>query len=68
MLLAPDGGKEKHSLAEVRIRINDRERTPVCVFGRADGPPVLGKYPLDGFGLTADEVISRLVPAQLFMA
>ena len=68
VLLAPDGGEEEYSLAEVRVRIDDRERTTVCIFGRADGPPVLGKYTLDGFGLTVDEVNSRLVPARLTLS
>ena len=63
-----DAGQEEYSLAEVRVRIDERERTTVCVFGKADGPPVLGKYTLDGFGLTVDQANSRLVPARLFMA
>ena len=67
VLQGPDGGQEEHSLAEVRVRLNDRERTTVCVFRKADGPPVLGKYTLDGFGLTVDEVDGRLVPARQFL-
>lgn len=68
VLQGPDGGQQEHSLAEVRVRINDRERTTVCVFGKADGPPILGKYTLDGFGLAVDEANSRLVPVRLFLA
>ena len=68
LLQGPDGGQQEHSLAEVRVWINDRERITVCVFGKADGPPVLGKYTLDGFGLTVDEANSRLVPARMFLA
>jgi hypothetical protein len=67
VLKAPDGGQEEYSLAEVRVRIDDRERTTVCVFGKADGPPILGKYTLDGFGLAVDEANRRLVPARLFL-
>ena len=67
VLQGPDGGQEEHSLAEVRVRLNDQERTTVCVFGKADGPPVLGKHTLDGFGLALDEANSRLVPARLLL-
>ena len=59
------GGEKEQSLAEVKIRIDDRERTTICVFGPADGLPVLGKYTLDGFGLTVDEAESKLVPTTI---
>ena len=65
-MLRESGGSEKeHSLAEVRIRIDDRERTTICVFGPADSQPVLGKYTLDGFGLIVDEAGGKLVPPTL---
>ncbi len=62
------GGEEEHPVAEVRVRIDDRERTTICVFGPADSQPVLGKYTLDGFGLTIDEAESKLVQALPFIA
>ena len=65
VLHGPGGVQGEHSMAEVRVRIDDRERITVCVFGRSDGPPLLGKYTLDGFGLTVDEANSKLVPARL---
>ena len=52
-------------MAEVRIRIDGRERTTICVFGPADGQPVLGKYTLDAFWLGVDEAEGKLVRAQL---
>ena len=61
----PGGGEVEHSVAEVKIRIDDRERTTICVFGPADSQPVLGKYTLDGFGLTVAEDEGTLVPAQI---
>ncbi len=64
-LREPGGGEVEHSLAEVKIRIDDRERTTICVFGPADSQPVLGKYTLDGFGLTVDEAKGKLVPADI---
>ena len=66
-LEGPDGGQREVSLAEVRVRIDDRERTTVCVFGASDSQPLLGKHALDGFGLAVDEANSRLVPARLFL-
>ena len=62
------GGRVEYSLAEIRVRIDGRERTTVCVFGQADSQPVLGKYTLDGFGLAVDEASNKLVPARLFLA
>ena len=62
-----DGRREEHSLAEVRLRIDDQERTTICVFGQPDSEPVLGAYTLAGFGLQADTAGQRLVPASLFL-
>ena len=67
VLLGPDGGPGEHLLAEVRVRINDRERTTVCVFGKVDTTPILSRYTLDGFGFAVDEANSTLVPARLFL-
>ncbi len=64
-LQQPGGSEEEHSLAEVKVRIDDRERTTICVFGPADSQPVLGKYTLDGFGLRVDDVGGKLVPARI---
>ena len=61
------GKQVECSVAEVRVRVDDRERTTVCVFGLADSQPVLGKYTLDGLGLTVDEANNSLVPARLFL-
>ena len=62
-----DGGEAEYSMAEVRVLIDDRERTTVCVFGPADSQPLLGKHALDGFGLAVDEANNRLVPGRLFL-
>ena len=63
-----DGQQQEYSVAEVRVRIGDRVRTTICIFGRPDSQPVLGKYTLDGFGLAVDQANNRLVPAKLFLA
>jgi len=62
-----DGRREERSLAEVRLRIDDQERTTICVFGQPDSEPVVGEYTLAGFGLQADTAGQRLVPATLFL-
>ena len=62
-----DGRREERSLAEVRLRIDDEERTTICVFGQPESEPVLGAYSLAGFGLEADTAGQRLVPAPLFL-
>ena len=63
-----DGRRERYPMAEVLLRINGQERTTICIFGSAEGQPILGAYALEGFGLTADPVNQRLVPARLFLA
>jgi clan AA aspartic protease len=62
-----DGRREEYSLAEVRVRVNGQERTTICIFGKAEGEPLLGAYTLEAFGLAADPVNRRLVPARLFL-
>ena len=63
-----DGRREERSLAEVRLRIDDSERTTICVFGQPDSEPVLGAHTLDGFGLEADSAGQKLVPRRLFLS
>ena len=62
-----DGRREEHTLAEVRLRIDDLERTTICVFGQPESEPILGAYTLDGFGLEADPAGQKLVPRPLFL-
>ena len=63
-----DGRRERYPMAEVLLRINGQERTSICICGSANSQPILGTYALEGFGLTADPVNQRLVPATLFLA
>ena len=62
-----DGVEKQVFMAEVRLRLDDRERTTICAFGASESQPLLGKHTLDGFGLTVDEAQNRLVPARLFL-
>ena len=62
-----DGRQEEYGLAEIRLRLDDQERTTICIFGSPGSEPLLGAYALEGFGLAADSVNGRLVPARLFL-
>ena len=61
------GRSEERSLAEVRLRIGDAERTVVCVFGQPDSQPVLGSHTLQAFGLKVDPGTSALAPGTIFL-
>lgn len=61
MVTSPGGGQERFFATEVRIRMDDRERTTICLFGGADSQPILGKYTLDAFGLAVDGAGDKLV-------
>lgn len=63
----PDGRQVEYGLAEVRIRLHGQERTNVCIFGPPNCEPRLGIVALQGFGLAADPVNGRLIPARMFL-
>ena len=64
----PGGGWEMLPMAEVRMRIGGQERTTICVYGKADGEPILGRHTLTAFGLAADHDEQKLVPADMFLS
>ena len=64
-LEGPDGSRQEFSLAETVVEIEGRQRTTICVFGKADSQPSVGRYTLDGFGLTVDAASGTLVPTTL---
>ena len=39
------------ALAEVRIRVDGRERTTICVFGSPESVPTLSSYALAGLAM-----------------
>ena len=63
----PGGGWEMLPMAEVRMRIDGQERTTICVYGKVDGEPTLGRHTLAAFGLAADHVAQKLVQADMFL-
>ena len=62
-----DGSEVRLGMANVTVRLNGEERVRVCIFGPSDCEPLLGADTLEGFGLMADPVNRRLVPARLFL-
>ena len=64
----PGGGWEMLPMAEVRMRINGQERTTICVYGKADGEPILGRHTLAAFGLATDHTEQKLVQADMFLS
>ena len=66
--ILPSGAREMLPMAEVRMRINGQERTTVCVYGKADGEPILGRHTLAAFGLAADHGEQKLVQADMFLS
>ena len=67
VLEGSDGRSEERSLAEIRLKIGDAERTVVCVFGQPDSQPVLGSHTLQAFGLTVGPGTRALVPGTVFL-
>lgn len=53
---------------EVRMRISDQERTTVCVYGKADCEPLLGRHALAILSLAADHGKQNLVPTDMFLS
>jgi len=54
-----------YKLGEVRIRLDDRERTTTFVAGSSGCCPSLGSVTLGAFALAADPRHQRLVPGRL---
>jgi clan AA aspartic protease len=62
-----DGRRVEYDIAQVRVRINARERFTVCIFGDEGSAPLLGSVTLEEFGLGVDPVNKRLVPVAGFL-
>jgi predicted aspartyl protease len=63
-----EGVASERDLAEILVTLDDRTLHTVCLLGRARDLDVLGAYTLEGFGLAADPVQRRLVPAIVYGA
>ena len=65
--LIAGGSRVEREIGQVSIRLGDRSRTTVVVFGDEDAEPLLGAVTLEEFGLGADPVGRRLVPVDGYL-
>lgn len=55
-------------VTEVKVRLDDRERTVLAFFADDDAPKLLGAQTLETFGLGVDPLARRLVPVDAYLA
>ncbi len=55
-------------VAEVRVRLEGRERTVLTFLAPESAPSLLGAQTLETFGLGVDPLARRLVPVDAFLA
>ena len=55
-------------VTEVRVRLEDRERTVLAFFADEGAPKLLGAQTLESFGLGVDPLGRRLVPVDAYLA
>ncbi|MFQ5829623.1 MAG: aspartyl protease family protein [Candidatus Methylomirabilia bacterium] len=55
-------------VAEVKIRLEGRERTVLCFLASEQSPKLLGSQTLESFGLGVDPLGKRLVPVDAYLA
>lgn len=65
--LLADGRSVVRELATVVLRLDERTRHVLCIVGENGDEPLVGATALELFGLTADPVNRRLVPATLYL-
>lgn len=58
------GEEVELGMAEVRVRVEDRETSTWAVFGNDDAGALLGAYTLEGVFLGVDPYNRRLIPVQ----
>jgi aspartyl protease family protein len=62
-----NGQQVEYALAWVRVKLDGREQPTPVIFGEPGSQPLLGAVTLEEFGLAADPVNRRLVPAPLYL-
>ena len=66
-VLRVDGRRTEMDYGEVRATVNNESVTKLVVFGKDDGPVVLGIYTLEVLALAVDPVERRLAPSPPIM-
>ena len=64
-IVLADGRQENWSATEVLLTIDGRTLHTTCLFGPADGPPLLGAVSLEQFALAVDPLTRSLVPTRV---
>jgi len=62
------GEKAVREVAEVRIRLQGRERTVLAFLASDESPRLLGAQTLETFGLGVDPLGKRLIPVDAYLA
>ena len=62
-----DGQPVHYGIAWLRVRIDGHEQPTLVIFCPPGSRPLLGAFTLEGFGLMADPVNHRLVPAEAYL-
>jgi clan AA aspartic protease len=62
------GAIETWEVAEVRVRLGERERTVLAFLAPEESPKLLGAQTLETFGLGVDPLGKRLVPVDAYLA
>ncbi len=62
-----DGRQVAMNMAWARVRVDGREQPTLVLFGEAGTRALLGAFTFEGFGLAADPVNKRLIPAEGFL-
>lgn len=62
-----DGREASYPIAQVRVRLDGRERFTICVFGEEGTEPLLGAVTLEEFGLAVDPLNKRLIPVRGYL-
>jgi len=60
--ILPDGSEKEYYMADVRMRLLDKELQSLCVFGDSDIRTVIGFVTLETLGLGIDLVNKKLIP------
>ena len=60
--LLADGSRTEMDYGQAWATVDDESVVTIVVFGKDDGPSLLGAYTLEGLALAVDPVEQRLVP------
>ena len=65
--LLANGQSVEYDIAQMRVRIDGRERYTVCIFGEERSTPLLGAFTLEALSLGVDPVNQWLAPVQGYL-